>query len=835
MEYFTELKKMDSNFVPPFALKIPTISFGGNNAGIENNPLMEEFHRQGKEFRKEIRDFLSKEEGEEETLEKIAFQLAIKLVSLQIKHETDLIQSGKQKGLTSVPNIKNTFESVKEKYKQLTNILKKVWGEGQVTLLPQEESLLATYLRLDSDDFKEFISYCSLYDKCFFNQNKQIIQVAMDEFKKDIPFFIEWISKENEFFLNDKRETEHMENIDHIFHNFVFAEAVLKNIPPESWTNDVVSTLGTWVVREKVTSSYIREFSKKLEKCPVDKIKNYFANLSEIDEADIEKMSGFSFKGLLTLLPLLKEEQSIREANQFFEEKGSFIMEREAKNLTFDEWKKLAKFLSKSSTGIEQLINFSMKQENPLIWRLYSNETLDKEDLKNILSFAIKNNRRDFLMVKKSIHFSKEFPYYNELREFFKNNSAQGTCFLNSFSWQGDSVDTRCSLLKDFITSKSIYFYYCQNLNLFHHMVKNKSHYKILSFCYGENADTNSAPKSQIDEKNLKKLWLHQDENGKTPWHYICERKDTDDKIYFQRRFKELSKLFLASCDIRDKDGKTPLDYALSDNKFMKNLLEKIPQVKDVLEKQGIQWSETRVIHKSEKSFSSEKDVKKEISKPVIPVSTTEIDEKVEQEEKSKIEEAIAVAFQKRQNLILIGRERNFALAYSVLRDVKSDETYRKDILEHIQKFLSTPQDQDFVIRGEMRWRPMKCIVGINELAISPLGCNAESMPRFYCKKELFTKQGKEYCITNRRQEAKKKNAPQPLTIWVATKKGDKRKQFSDAQIAQNMLFVNDGQTYSNGKVMNNFSWYTLDLSQPPVTTQVNQSLAIKKSGNLTR
>lgn len=823
MEKFPEYKKTDFESLLASSLGKKPSSLVDFDLDVEDVEEEKLFRQQKKAFRDEINALLDDEKDGDINA------IALKLGAAWTKYECDLIVAGKRKGLSSSQTIKDAYDSLRQRHKKLADILKKVWKEGKVSLLPQEESFLVTHLKYDAEHFKNFISTCSLYDKCFFNRNKQVIQVAMDEFKKDIPFFIEWTNRESEFFINNEGETEPVKNMDHLLHNFVFAQAVLKNIPPETWTYGITNALGTWVVDQETEFSYIREFARKLEKCPRDKIKDYFEIIADLKDVNKKLLDGFSYKGLLVLLSQLKEEKAVHEATLFYEKNGDEVMGNETPKLTFEEWEKLAKFLSKTPMGVRQLMDASMKSENPLIWRLYAKGALDKEDLKRILTFSMKHDRRDFLMTKKPIHFSKDFPCYEELKRYFKEkSSAQGTRFFNSFSWQGDSVDTRCALFRDFIPSRAVRFFYYQNWHLLNHWAKEKNHYKILSFCYGENADTNPTPKSQIDAQNLKNLWLHQDENGKTPWHYICERKNMEDKIYFQRRFKELSALFLASCEIRDKDGKTPLDYALSDSKFMKNLLEKIPVVQNVLAKQGIQWNETRLERKKEITQPVKEEPKKVELAPAIPVQPVKSNAKIEAEEKTKITEAMDAALKKHQNLILLGRERDFALAYTVLKDAKADKIYYQDIVEHLQKFLATPQGQDFIIRGEMRWRPMKRMDGItiNELAISPAGGNSEAMPRFYCKKELFAKQGKEYVITNQRQEEKKKSTQPPLTIWVATKKGDKRKQLSDAQTAQNMGFVNDGQPYTANKTINNLSWYTLDLSKTPTPLPVKKMVA---------
>ena len=146
-----------------------------------------------------------------------------------------------------------------------------------------------------------------------------------------------------------------------------------------------------------------------------------------------------------------------------------------------------------------------------------------------------------------------------------------GTRFLNSFSWQGMGAETQTRILRDFVNSNAIYLHYCKKLGLANELAKSKNYYKLLAFCYGENADTNSTPKALFSARHLKELWQHTDAMGKTPWHYICEDKE---KIFFQKRFKELTPLFLSVCQVSDKFGKTPLDYAKNDIKFMRYLTD---------------------------------------------------------------------------------------------------------------------------------------------------------------------------------------------------------------------------------------------------------------------
>ncbi len=720
--------------------------------------------------------------------------------------------------------IEEFFKNYYKKYDDLVRILESIWHNDKNVLTQQEEKQLVSYLSISSPEFfQDFITNCALYDMCFYHHNKEIIKEAMGRFKKDIPFFLKWLGEKNlalSCLLADTipgGEHKNFSSYNHIAINRFFAEEVLNNIPVEHWTPEMVCGLGTAIFFKDIPPSYFVKYARALETGNETQVANRissFLNFLSGKTAEKQSLGGSSIYSyvdknedwmvaLSKLFVQLKTPEGIKQAAEYLNlEKNADFVEKVKGKLSVEEMEKLVKICANSPAAIRQVYSIQNKEGKPLLWSLYEKGKLTKEEMEQVLKQAIRDKKIDFLMGNKTSHFSSEFPAYKELKEFFATkSSAMGTRFLNSFSWQGVGAETQTGILHDFVNSNAIYLHYCQKLGLANELAKGKHYYKLLSFFYGDNADTNSTPKALFSEQHLKELWLHKDEMGKTPWHYICEDKE---KIFFQKRFKELTPLFLSACQLPDKFGKTPLDYAQNDIKFMRYLTEKMPQLDKVYAEKGV--------------HTEYKPVERKVVQPVTPVAPAPAQPVVqktkpvltEEEQLQQMQTGLEYAIGHKQNLIIQGPHRAFGLTCDVGKEVHSDEAYRQDILEHIQKLISTPISQSLIIRGEHRW---KTFGGgeVNELSISPLSGNAQSMPRLYCKKELFKKEGKTLAVTNTREANKKDLKTQ--TIWVAVKKGDKRNQTEVGHQAENIGFQNDGQRYDGVRKINNLPWFVVDVS----------------------
>lgn len=196
--------------------------------------------------------------------------------------------------------------------------------------------------------------------------------------------------------------------------------------------------------------------------------------------------------------------------------------------------------------------------------------------------------------------------------------------------------------------------------------------------------------------------------------------------------------------------------------------------------------------------------IKQKKNSPVIP--KTNITEKSKEE---KIQDAFASALEKNQNLILVGKHRSLGLTNAVVQNIVDDDEYQEDIIEHIEGLLSTPQGQDFGRSGNSRWKPVQGSNVLYELSVNPKTGHRQTTPRLYAKKELFIQNESSMELTN--TQAKKKQE----TVWVLVRKGCKRTQENDIDLAEKVYFENDGKQHDGHVVVNNLSWEKVVVDPP--------------------
>ena len=197
------------------------------------------------------------------------------------------------------------------------------------------------------------------------------------------------------------------------------------------------------------------------------------------------------------------------------------------------------------------------------------------------------------------------------------------------------------------------------------------------------------------------------------------------------------------------------------------------------------------------------KTVEQEKTKLIQQKLPQKVKEKTSEE---KVQEAFTNALEENKNLVLMGTYRSLGLTNVVIGETDIDEEYKQDIIEHILGFLDTPQGQDFGKSGNSRWRP---VLGTDlyELSVNPKKVgHSQKMPRLYAKKELFARNGNSLELTSK----KEKNSTE--SIWVLVRKGTKRTQENDIDMAEKVYFKNDGKQHYGYIIMNDLGWEKIDL-----------------------
>ena len=178
-----------------------------------------------------------------------------------------------------------------------------------------------------------------------------------------------------------------------------------------------------------------------------------------------------------------------------------------------------------------------------------------------------------------------------------------------------------------------------------------------------------------------------------------------------------------------------------------------------------------------------------------------------------KIRDAINLAIQRGQNVVLKGQYRTLGLTLPTMKALMDDQ-YAEDSMEHIDKVLRTPLDEDVIIRGANRWKQFASDGHLYELTVCPKSGHSQAMPRFYFQKRFFVLTDS----ANPRMVPSNGNAPadgNACVVWVGVRKGTKRSQKRDAALADAVLFPGDMKT-SALQSYNTLSWMMADV-EPPV------------------
>lgn len=178
-----------------------------------------------------------------------------------------------------------------------------------------------------------------------------------------------------------------------------------------------------------------------------------------------------------------------------------------------------------------------------------------------------------------------------------------------------------------------------------------------------------------------------------------------------------------------------------------------------------------------------------------------------EKSPEEKIQEGFKMALETNQNLVLVGQYRSLGLVNSVIQKINEDEEYKQDIIEHILGLLKTPQGQDFGKSGNSRWKPVQGSDVLYELSVNPKKQgHSQSMPRFYAKKEIFVQDGNVLELTHNKDK-------RPTdSIWVLVRKGSKRTQDNDIDMAEKVYFENDGLPHRGQVYVNALGWEKVDI-----------------------
>ncbi len=489
------------------------------------------------------------------------------------------------------------FKTLRQYRQQLFPAVNRVCNPQLQQIDNKDEKTLLSFLQGYGNDTlaKKMLFNTPFFDNCFAKGSPLLTQYAMDVFKRDISIFNCWLEKRNDFLIQTSILSEQDKSIktpigyDFILHNNLFASTLRSTIPVNDLNHNMLLAMGSNAMHKNNSEQNLIAFIRVIEKLPAKKqadISNVlvlFINsvLNEGLKNNEEIYDMQKIKALLTQArsPILKKELA-----SFLKHIYPLFWGRlKALKFSDEEYKSIIQ-LTLLSHDWNKLFDLKDSNQNSVVWGLYRKGLLNNDDLSQIIKQAILQKKNNFLFAKKDMLFSSEIPCFSDLKGYFSDQPQQAYAFINSFQRKGND-DTLYHSVKSFIESPSFRSYFIRKNKVLNQFAQNNDFISILSFFYGKDVLNTQNPPCLINKKTGLLLSNQQDDCGKTLWHYVCKNKE---KSLFRKDLKFLTEAFLSCCQIKDNDGKTPLEYVNGDLKFLKYLTAKIPQIEQILKKQGI-------------------------------------------------------------------------------------------------------------------------------------------------------------------------------------------------------------------------------------------------------
>ena len=436
--------------------------------------------------------------------------------------------------------------------------------------------------------------HTEFFDYFIDKKHQTTINFLTDFFKENPLDLYTFIENKNSYLARtNTKYTKEPRGFVHIFENGVFASAVREKIPPSLWTKQLMLSLGCNGLHKESHMTAMDDFIQKLEVLPAKQIKAlskpFFKMINKIFLGMEETKETFDLKNLKAFLTTSKNETLQRLSLQFFNRLPDKQFYQIINKIKENEIQSVCRMLMKSQLSRKRLLNLTQQNGKHLVWTAYEKGFLKPQELLILINDAVLQNNSDFLFAPKDLALTSDFPAYSTLCTYFKD-STQSLRFINSFQLNTKTKEGYLDLVRDFITSPKMILKIA-GLNLVcHHWAKEGSDEKLLDFFFTGDIKNRQNLTLKISLQQASELLLKQDKDGKTPWHYLCIKRN---RLLFGKNFKVLHPLFLQSCRTKDSDGKTPLDYISDDLKFKKVLVEKIPAVEKLMTEAGLSLTYT--------------------------------------------------------------------------------------------------------------------------------------------------------------------------------------------------------------------------------------------------
>ena len=437
-------------------------------------------------------------------------------------------------------------------------------------------------------NIRDLLFQTDFFDRFIDRKNQNMINLIVDFFKNNLKEFHDFLVRTNPYLckINTKYSNDPRGFV-HIFENTPFAQAVLDKIPTSIWKKQMVLALGCNTLHKDTHITIAENFIQKLETIPEDRLKRYsgqlFGMFKRIFLSFEEDHDTYSLNNLRAFLTTPKTNILKQRAVNLFNKLSDKRFEKITNNIKENEIKSFCTTLIKTSKSRKRLLNLSLPNGTNLVWTAFEKGLLKQEEMGKLLSEAMSQNNFNFLFAKKDIELTPDFPQYTQLCSYFKDQT-KALRFINSFNTPGKTKESSFNLVKDFIKKPKMLLKIASIYQLINHWAKEDKTDKMFQFFFNGEISKPQDISLKLPLAQVKEFFLKQDKQGKTPWHHLCMKRN---RFFFSKNFKSLHPFFLESCSIKDKDGKTPLDYISDDLKFKKVLVEKIPAVEKIMSDSG--------------------------------------------------------------------------------------------------------------------------------------------------------------------------------------------------------------------------------------------------------
>ena len=452
------------------------------------------------------------------------------------------------------------------------------------------------------------LTQTSFFDRCLDKNCQSAMDILAQLFNRQ-PKLLHHFTTQTNTYLSQKRSDWDARGYQHIIHNMSFAQTIREKVAPDKWANAIgvapfVALLANAFYRG-AKPTVMADLIDKTHTLPSrtqsllpqviqDMIQDIYAPELIMDEKP-DFLPNLEISNLFTLLAHANSDTRTRIAALFVQlpQKVQDVWHAAKTN---QDRAIFFRLLNETKRGRSLIPILNVREDSQSVWKLLADGLIRNDEMKPVILQAIQEHRTTFLLEPKDMELTPDFPAYAELKDYFRHHP-KGLSFIASFSHPHMTADVRFRLASDFVPNKPLTL--ARLYGLIPYLTRSAQEQEALSFLFQGDfvRQQNIAPR--FSQKALDALMTQTDDTGKTPWHYLCERKN---RLFFGRHFRALYPSFIQAFQRPDHTGKTPLDFIRSDLKFRQMIAERIPAAEKIMTQAGLSLVYEPSTHKGEKA-----------------------------------------------------------------------------------------------------------------------------------------------------------------------------------------------------------------------------------------